>query len=67
MRDSGKDLVAAHADHAPQLIDFDIDAVLFQRLRPRVRVRAVAVDQCAIDIEQQGFETAGDVIAQSGI
>ena len=34
VRDSGKDLVAAHADHSADVIDFDGDAVFSQRLRP---------------------------------
>lgn len=47
----GKHLVAAHADPTAYVRDVHGDAVLAQRLRPRLRMRAVAVNERAVDVE----------------
>jgi hypothetical protein len=56
VRDGGQQFVAAHANQPSDLIDFGDHSVFTQRLYPRLSVRAVAINQRSIDIEQQGFE-----------
>jgi hypothetical protein len=48
----GEQLVASLADQRPQLLEGDFPAVTGQGLLPGSRVRVIAVDQRAVDIEK---------------
>src|SRR6185436_16323204 len=50
-RHLGEDLVTSHSDEPPHLIELGAEPELLQRIDPGARVRVVAVDQRAIDIE----------------
>ena len=52
MRDVGEELVAAHSDLRSQEIVRNVLSVAAQRIEPRMRVCVVAVEQCAIDVEE---------------
>src|SRR4029079_13914309 len=52
----GRQVVAAHADQWAHLLERDDVAVRTQRIHPRARVSIVAVDQRAIDVEEDGAE-----------
>ena len=59
----GHELVATHADAAPHVCRVNGHAVLGEGFHPRVRVRIVAVDQRAVDIEQHGFQATAHAFA----
>ena len=46
--------VAAHADGAADVIERHRDPGLAERIDPRLRVRIVAVDQRAVDVQDHG-------------
>jgi len=52
-----------HEDPAARALFLDqacgADAALRERLDPRMRVRVVAVDECAVDVEQDGARLHG--------
>ena len=50
-------LVAALADHRPHLLVWDIVSVPMQHFDPGARMRVVAVEQRAVDVDQDGFQT----------
>ena len=50
----GEHLVAAHADERPYAVEVDAVPSSGQRVHPRVRVRVVAVDEGAVDVEDDG-------------
>ena len=52
----GQQLVAAHADEGADLFERDDVPVLCQRSDPRARVGVIAVDECAIDVEQDDLQ-----------
>src|SRR4029078_952104 len=49
--DLRQQLVAAHADERPDTREVHVPAVFAERLDPRLRVSIVAVDERAVDIE----------------
>jgi len=53
------EFVATHADRPAHVFEGNRDPVFGKRLHPRPRVRSVAVDECAVHVEDHGCVTSG--------